>query len=204
MLLKPSKIDIDDKTSARELLHRDDAKEVFASTLSIISVFTYQGIMFYCQMVLSNEIIVKDPVTNVITFKPIEGNQMIWLVIVTACFYSYMLSNMTYIMIRQCQSACCTSLPTTDRNKVLTDYIVYAQTNLTWFALSFVLCTMPFVCLLLVNVTYEDTTHQQSFLPIMYTMWAMHVFNMFVHTFLYSPKKKRSNNLSPDSDDDFF
>ena len=78
---------------------------------------------------------------------------MTWLVIVIACFYMYMLSSMTYILIRQFQSACCTSLPMTDRNKVLNDYIVYSQTNLTWFALSFVLVVMPLICFLLVDVS---------------------------------------------------
>jgi len=37
----------------RDVIHRDDAKETFASTISIISVFMYQGIVFYVQMVLS-------------------------------------------------------------------------------------------------------------------------------------------------------
>ena len=159
-----------------------------ASTLAILSVFIYQGIMFYTQMIMSNYILQKNPITGEYEIHPIRGNRMTWLVIVIACFYAYMLSSMTYILIRQIQSACCTSLPATDRNKVLNDFIVYSQTNLTWFALSFVLCSMPVICLLLVNSSPEFPLKTQSLLPVLYTLWGLHLFNMVVHTFIYSPK----------------
>ena len=100
ILLKPSKIDNEKYQTERELEHRDDAKDVAASTLAIISVFMYQGIMFYSQMVLSNYIFEFDSVTKTYKTQPIKGNQMTWLVIVTGCFYTYMLSAMTYILIR--------------------------------------------------------------------------------------------------------
>ena len=78
---------------------------------------------------------------------------MIWLVIVIASFYAYMVSVMTFILFRQIRSACCSATDTTDRAKVLADFLVYSHANLTWFALSFVLVVMPFICLLMIKHT---------------------------------------------------
>lgn len=78
---------------------------------------------------------------------------MIWLVIVIASFYAYMVSVMTFILFRQIRSACCSATDTTDRAKVLADFLVYSHANLTWFALSFVLVVMPLICLLMIKYT---------------------------------------------------
>ena len=52
-LMRPSHIPTDKKKSLREILHRDDTNEMIASTLNIISVFIYQGIVFFVQLSLS-------------------------------------------------------------------------------------------------------------------------------------------------------
>jgi len=48
-------------------------------------------------------------------FKPITGNRMTWLMLETACFYTYMVAAMTYILIRSLMSACGSASPVTDR-----------------------------------------------------------------------------------------
>lgn len=42
-----------------------------ASTLAILSVFIYQGIMFYTQMIMSNYILQKSPLTGEYELHPI-------------------------------------------------------------------------------------------------------------------------------------
>mmetsp|Transcript_14310 Transcript_14310/g.18040 ORF Transcript_14310/g.18040 Transcript_14310/m.18040 type:complete len:93 (+) Transcript_14310:372-650(+) len=84
-------------------------------------------------------------------FKPITGNRMTWLMLETACFYTYMVAAITYILIRSLMSACGSASPVTDRQKVMTDYIYYSRHNITWFALNFTLCFMPVICMLLIG-----------------------------------------------------
>ena len=40
--------------------------------------------------------------------------------------------------------------------KAITDFIIYAQDNITWFALNFVLVLMPIVCMFLLNTKAEN------------------------------------------------
>lgn len=103
----------------------------------------------------------------------------------TACFYLYMLAAMTYIFFRQLQSAGESAEGVSDRLKVLTDFIDYSKQNLTWFSLNYVLCTMPLICILLESATKHKTLHTQSYLPIMYVLWAMHAANFFIHSLVY-------------------
>ena len=103
---------------------------------------------------------------------------MIWLVIETATFYLYMTATVVYIggmtLIRTFES----SSGVSDAKKAMLDFIKYAAVNLTWFALNFVLCTMPPVCIYVLQqntggLTLEDK--DGSFLPNMYLIWAIHV-----------------------------
>ena len=43
-----------------------------------------------------------------------------------------------------------------DLAKSITDFIIYAQDNITWFALNFVLVVMPLVCIFLLNDKAEN------------------------------------------------
>ena len=65
----------------------------------------------------------------------------------TATFYLYMFATVFYIagmaLIRTFESANVVS----DARKAVLDFISYAAINLTWFALNFVLCTMPPLCI---------------------------------------------------------
>ena len=72
---------------------------------------------------------------------------MIWLVIETATFYLYMLATVAYIGGMTIIRAFEASNGVSDAKKAMLDFIKYASVNLTWFALNFVLCTMPPVCI---------------------------------------------------------
>ena len=72
-----------------------------------------------------------------------------WLLIETACFYLYVTSAILFVLWRQLISVCARSVEISDMYKSLTDFIVYSAHNLTWFAINFVCCTMPLVCLFL-------------------------------------------------------
>ena len=41
-------------------------------------------------------------------------------------------------------------------SKAITDFIIYAQDNITWFALNFVLVLMPLVCICILNTKAEN------------------------------------------------
>ena len=83
-----------------KLIHRDGSRKLFARILATLSVFVYQGTVFYAQMQLANNLLEKIPGSSKYTMKSIKGNRMIWLVIETACFYLYMVAAMIYIFVR--------------------------------------------------------------------------------------------------------
>lgn len=160
-LRQPSEIHTKANTAVRDIKHRDSHKIAFASTLEILTVFTYQGIMFYCQMVLSEEIWVKvnDGANTHYSLQAMDSNRMTWLLIEAACFYCYMLSAMTYLLYQSFRSCLCSATPIQDRRKALTDFISFSYYNMTWFALSFVLCIMPIICRVLTSYTLEFPNH---------------------------------------------
>jgi len=43
-----------------------------------------------------------------------------------------------------------------DMAKTITDFLVYAKDNLTWFAFNFVMVTMPLVCIFMLNPAAEN------------------------------------------------
>jgi len=64
--------------------------------------------------------------------------------------------------------------------KALTDYITYSSYNLTWFALNFVCCLMPPLCIFALEGSNYFEDRSQTFLPIIYVLWAMHVLCFLV------------------------
>ena len=109
---------------------------------------------------------------------PIRGSQMIWLVIETATFYLYMSATVAYIGGMTIIRAFEASNGVSDARKAMLDFITYASVNLTWFALNFVLCTMPPVCIFVLQQSTNGLILEGkdgSFLPNMYLIWAIHV-----------------------------
>ena len=125
-----------------KMTHRDGSCKLLARILSTISVFVYQGAVFFAQMTLADALVDCSGGTCVV--HPVQGNSMVWLMIETACFYLYVMATVIFIGWRQMNGICCERASITgDMAKVLNDFIKYATINLTWFSFNFVLCTLP-------------------------------------------------------------
>jgi len=88
------------------------------------------------------------------------------------------------------KSACCDSIEVSDMKKALTDFITYSSNNLTWFAFNFVLCTMPIVCIIIDNDSLYTPCGTQSYFPILYTLWGMHVVAFMCQITIYKKDPK--------------
>lgn len=171
-----------DQTKATlKMYHRDGSWKLMARVLSSFSVFVYQGSVFNAQMVLYDDMFRCDDEGNYCIYEGIHGNRTTWLVIETICFYIYVLATVFYIIWRQCAGLFRNSKDKADMNKALQDFISYAAINLTWFAINFVLVVIPPILIFLLDspdLTLPGATG--SYLPIMYTLWGMHVFHFIL------------------------
>ena len=77
----------------------------------------------------------------------ITGTETIWITIETFCFYSYLYATVAYIAGMVIKSACMPSKQVSDFKKAVLDTVKYANINLTWFSLNFVLVSMPPMCI---------------------------------------------------------
>ena len=156
--IKVVDLDGDGKLSADEVKqaeverrHRDGVWKLFNRFADTISVFMYQGAVFYVQLNVYNmnskdigeRLVLRDP----------ENSYMVWLYIEIYCFYLYMVSTGCYIMYHQIFVGYCFKKPEekSDMNKAICDFIEYAYSNLIWFAFNFVLVTMPAIAAWKVN-----------------------------------------------------
>ena len=87
-------------------------------------------------------------------------------------------------------------------NKAVTDFIVYANINLTWFAFNFVLVTLPPVCIYVYDSDFlvmDD--RKESYLGIIYTLWITHMVAFLMKMRIYYPKQKEFQTEEDNSDD---
>ena len=173
-----------------KIQHRDGDWKLFSRICATISVFAYQGTVFYAQLVLGHSLI--DCSGTGCILIPLTGHRTTWLVIETACFYTYMISTMAYIVSRTMYSVIAEPpLEKSDMYKALTDFIAYADINLTWFALNFVICIMPAVAIYgLGDFAPIVADAQGSYTPVMLTMWATHIISFAVQLRIYDVDKK--------------
>ena len=181
--------------------HRDGGYKLFSRICATISVFVYQGAVFYAQMVLADEIM--DCTGTGCIVKDIVGVKTLWLLIETFCFYAYMIATTAYIAWMMLRGVCEKATPKSDMTKALNDFIGYASLNLTWFAFNFVLCFMPPVCIWMIQGPgLEFPNKTESYLPLMYTLWAMHCIAFVCKLRIYTidvPKPKKVSS----KDDEF-
>lgn len=123
---------------------------------------------------------------------PIEGIRTTWLVIETSCFYLYLMAAVFYILWRGVFSSCCeTGGEASDMYKALTDFIGYSSINLTWFSFNFVLISMPPLCMFVLQTPNQtDEDDKGSYMSVMYTLWAMHVFSFFIQKRIFVPAEQ--------------
>jgi hypothetical protein len=171
-----------------KITHRDGSCKLFARILSTISVFVYQGAVFYAQLTLANAFF--DCSAGVCIINHIQGNSEVWLIIETCCFYLYVLATVVYIAWRQFVGVCWERASVTgDMAKVLNDFIKYASINLTWFSFNFVLCVLPPVLIFglhTADLVIDGAT--SSYAPIMYSLWCMHVMHFILCLRIYEQK----------------
>ena len=142
----------------------------------------YQGTVFYAQMVLVEELIdcSAEKVGGKCTMRGVFGNRMTWLVIETSAFYFYALATVIFMAMHMIGGLCQTPEPNSDRAKAMSDFIVYASMNLTWFALNFVICAMPPFCIFWLN-KFDDLERKRcdgTYAPIMFISWFSNVVTL--------------------------
>ena len=90
-----------------------------------------------------------------------------------------------------------------DIEKLLSDFITYANINLTWFNLNFILCCMPPIVLFGIEpifgdamISKEEEETGMSFKWIVYSFWGCHVLQFLTKIEVYTHKPRLATDLS--------
>ena len=88
----------DEKRKLNEILHRDSKWRTFSKFLDTLSLFMYQGSVFFAQwtLVTSEQCIKVD--ANNWDCNHLVGAEATWIVIETISFYAYMMAASVYIL----------------------------------------------------------------------------------------------------------
>jgi len=98
--------DMEVKKAEMTSRHRDGVWRLFGRLTDTISVFTYQGFVFYVQLeVYRNQSICEEG--NGCKLEPPKNSMMVWLYIEIYCFYLYLASTIFYIAYHQLVSGVC-------------------------------------------------------------------------------------------------
>lgn len=99
---------------------------------------------------------------------------LIWLIIETVAYYSYLAGSMAYIVYNQCLKVAGyqDASEKSDFNKVVTDFIKYANINITYFAFNMVLVILPLACIFFIQpvFTYTIPGNEKSYAWIVYLL----------------------------------
>ena len=125
---------------------RDVRKGSFGKICDTIGMFLYQAAVFLAQYTIYWAV---DADVNLV------GPRYVWLLIEMGSFYCYLGATVVYIAYFQIRSFI-KNEENSDINKQITDFITYANINLTWFAFSFVLFLLP---LMLIGIDHEDHSY---------------------------------------------
>ena len=90
-----------------EIEHRDSVWKLFGRVCDTISVFCYQGAIFYVQMSVFKEQFSCDSSGTNCSLDPPQSVIMAWLYIEMNCFYLYMFSAILYIAYFQLVEGVC-------------------------------------------------------------------------------------------------
>ena len=139
----------------------------------------------------------------------IRRTQTVWLAIEVSCFYMYLYATVVYLFGMMMKSTCQKTKHVSDFKKAVLDVISYANINLTWFSLNFVLCAMPPFCIF--NLEYQVQTHPNmlagntgSYIKIMYLLWATHVITFLPKLRIFRLRVSTAETpLNDDNDDDY-
>lgn len=90
------KDEAEEEKQALRIANRDGSWKLFSRICNTLSVFIYQGTVFYAQMTLADAIFNCSNDGSCI-IEPFRGNRMCWLMIETVCFYLYVFAAVAYI-----------------------------------------------------------------------------------------------------------
>ena len=161
---------------------RDVRKGSFGKICDTIGMFLYQAAVFLAQYTIYWAV---DAEVNLV------GPRYVWLLIEMGSFYCYLGATVVYIAYFQIRSFI-KNEENSDINKQITDFITYANINLTWFAFSFVLFLLP---LMLIGIDHEDHSYQindrirggKSYQNLMYAIFFMHLIQFIMnHAIFYT------------------
>ena len=146
------------KNEINKILHRDSRWRTFSRFLDTVSVFLYQGSVFFAQWTLATSeqcVKIGDDVNSPDSWdcNHLVGAEALWIIIETISFYIYMGAAVWFIVQFQLKSAWINS-PQSDITKSVKDFITYASINLTWYSFNFVLILLPPILIFLM-----DTEH---------------------------------------------
>ena len=79
-----------------KIANRDGSWKLFSRICNTLSVFIYQGTVFFAQMTLADQIFNCES-DGSCTIESVKGNRMVWLLIETGCFYIYVFAAVAYI-----------------------------------------------------------------------------------------------------------
>ena len=148
------------KDSINRVLHRDSKWRTFSRFCDCISVFLYQGSVFFAQWTLATSEQCtaigdrNDTSADNWDCDHLVGAEALWIIIETISFYIYMGAAVWFILQFQLISAWFNA-PQSDITKSCKDFISYASINLTWYAFNFVLILLPPTLMFLMNTEHD-------------------------------------------------
>ena len=87
------------------IANRDGSWRLFSRICNTLSVFIYQGTVFYAQMVLADALI-DCSAGGACKILPITGNRLAWLLIETCCFYTYLFAAIAFLAWSMIRGVC--------------------------------------------------------------------------------------------------
>ena len=177
--------------------NRDSVWKIMSRILDTISVFLYQGAVFYVQLNVYKNQQNCDPVTGDCRLEPPKNAYMIWLYIEMYCFYFYLLSSVFYIMYHQFVNGICCKRDSdkSDMNKAFTDFVIYAHANLVWFAFNFVLVVMPLAAIFLLQNYSEHLDRKNadmSYLPLVIVLGCANLVQFVLRPAIFDEQRRKT------------
>ena len=176
--------------------HRDSVWKLMSRILDTISVFLYQGAVFYVQLnVYKNQ--QKCTADGDCRLEPPKNSYMIWLYIEMYCFYFYLLSSVVFIMYHQFIGGVCCKRTSekSDMNKAFTDFVIYAHSNLVWFAFNFVLVVMPFAAIFFLQSYSEHLDRanaDMSYLPLVIVLCCTNFIQFVLRPAIFEDQRRKT------------
>lgn len=127
---------------------------------------------------------------------PPSDTYMAWLMIEIYCFYTYLVSAIFYICFHQLVEGICMYKESSksDMRKTITDFISYTSSNLTWFAINWVLIAMPVICIVNLDqksIILDRSNADMSYKILLVCVCICNVFQFCLRPRIYTVERKQ-------------